>query len=162
MGEEMRQTTWTAENVETLKALWEQGVSHGQIAHRLGYSRSAVIGKVHRLDLPLRSTTSRHKAGRPRKRPSQVRKSGPVLCRPPAIPSFPLPSERPRPGAPDPLMLGVLDLTASSCRYPIGDPRHADFGFCGHERIAGLPYCDHHVRVCFPSVESRAALRRAA
>lgn len=162
MGEEMRQTTWTAENVETLKSLWAQGESAGTIARRLGCSRSAVIGKKDRLGLPWRATASRTKAGRRRKRPSQVRQPRPELYQPPTIPSFPLPSERPRHGAPDPLMLGVHDLTISSCRYPIGDPLHADFGFCGHQRIAGMSYCEHHASVCYPAVESRAALRRAA
>lgn len=161
MGEEMRQTTWTAENVETLKSLWAQGESAGTIARRLGCSRSAVIGKKDRLGLPWRATATRTKAGRRRKRPSQARQPRPE--QPPTIPSFPLPSERPRHGAPDPLKLGVLDLTTSSCRYPIGDPQHTDFGFCGHERLAGMPYCEHHARQCFPAVEARhAAIERAA
>lgn len=48
---------WTDERVETLKRLWEGGVSAAQIATALGgISRNAVIGKVHRLGLSGRRT----------------------------------------------------------------------------------------------------------
>ena len=60
---------WTDERVETLKKLWAEGLSASQIANRLGgVTRNAVIGKVHRLGLSGRTTTSRAKAPRPRRR----------------------------------------------------------------------------------------------
>ncbi|MBP8939426.1 MAG: GcrA cell cycle regulator, partial [Agrobacterium sp.] len=44
---------WTDERVEKLKKLWAEGLSASQIAAQLGgVSRNAVIGKVHRLNLP--------------------------------------------------------------------------------------------------------------
>jgi len=44
---------WTDERVERLKRLWSEGLSASQIAAQLGgVSRNAVIGKVHRLNLP--------------------------------------------------------------------------------------------------------------
>lgn len=52
---------WTDERVEKLKKLWAEGLSASQIAAQLGgVSRNAVIGKVHRLNLP-----GRVKAGGP-------------------------------------------------------------------------------------------------
>lgn len=52
---------WTDERVERLKRLWAEGLSASQIAAQLGgVSRNAVIGKVHRLNLP-----GRVKAGGP-------------------------------------------------------------------------------------------------
>lgn len=44
---------WTDENVETLKALWNQGKSASEIAIELGVpgennGRSAVLGKIHK------------------------------------------------------------------------------------------------------------------
>ena len=44
--------TWTSERVETLKKLWNEGLSASQIAAELGgVTRNAVIGKIHRLGL---------------------------------------------------------------------------------------------------------------
>lgn len=60
---------WTDERVEILKKLWAEGLSASQIAGRLGgVTRNAVIGKVHRLGLSGRATTSRMKTHRPRSR----------------------------------------------------------------------------------------------
>ena len=48
---------WTEERVELLRKLWAEGLSASQIAGRLGeVTRNAVIGKVHRLGLALRSS----------------------------------------------------------------------------------------------------------
>ncbi len=45
-------STWTGERVVELLALWAAGNSASQIGARLGCSRSAVIGKLHRLGAP--------------------------------------------------------------------------------------------------------------
>jgi GcrA cell cycle regulator len=46
---------WSDERVETLKRLWRDGLSASEISERMGAaSRSAIIGKVHRLKLPTR------------------------------------------------------------------------------------------------------------
>ena len=61
--------SWNDERVEILKKLWTEGLSASQIAGRIGgVSRNAVIGKVHRLGLSGRATTSRLKSSRPRLR----------------------------------------------------------------------------------------------
>ena len=50
---------WNDERVELLKKLWADGLSASQIASRLGgVTRNAVIGKVHRLGLSGRATSS--------------------------------------------------------------------------------------------------------
>ena len=60
---------WNDERVDLLKKLWADGLSASQIAGRLGgVTRNAVIGKVHRLGLSGRATTSRMKSHRPRVR----------------------------------------------------------------------------------------------
>ena len=51
--------SWTDERVEILTKMWAEGNSASQIAKELGgVTRNAVIGKVHRLGLSNRTTTS--------------------------------------------------------------------------------------------------------
>ncbi|HEY9235306.1 MAG TPA: GcrA family cell cycle regulator, partial [Phenylobacterium sp.] len=51
---------WTDERVESLKKLWQDGLSASQIAKQLGgVTRNAVIGKVHRLGLSGRAAPSK-------------------------------------------------------------------------------------------------------
>ena len=47
--------SWTDERIETLKKMWDSGLTATQIAEELGgVSRNAVIGKAHRLGLESR------------------------------------------------------------------------------------------------------------
>ena len=47
--------SWTDERIDTLKKMWDSGLTATQIAEQLGgVSRNAVIGKAHRLGLPAR------------------------------------------------------------------------------------------------------------
>ncbi|RYD98850.1 MAG: GcrA cell cycle regulator, partial [Sphingomonadales bacterium] len=47
--------SWTDERIDTLKKMWDSGLTATQIAEELGgVSRNAVIGKAHRLGLPAR------------------------------------------------------------------------------------------------------------
>src|SRR5262245_58744773 len=43
--------------------------------------------------------------------------------------------------------VSLLELTEKTCRWPLGDPRIPDFGFCGATPVAGQPYCVHHLRL---------------
>jgi len=53
---------WTDDRVEILKKMWGEGKSASQIAKELGgVTRNAVIGKVHRLGLSNRATTTKPK-----------------------------------------------------------------------------------------------------
>jgi GcrA cell cycle regulator len=125
----MTKPEWTAERVETIKSLWGTGLSAAQIASRLGasLSRSAVLGKVHRLGLP-RATEPRRTLGRP------------AVTSKPATPK----AETPPAG----LFLGVKmeNLTRTHCRYPEGDPV-IDITFCGQPRDGASSYCAHHRKI---------------
>lgn len=46
-------------------------------------------------------------------------------------------------------MKPLLDLEAPDCKWPIGDPKKADFGFCGERRQPGRPYCAGHCRLAY-------------
>lgn len=41
------------------------------------------------------------------------------------------------------------DLQSTSCRWPFGDPRDANFGFCGVEKAGCGPYCAEHAQLAF-------------
>jgi GcrA cell cycle regulator len=47
---------WTDERTEQLKGLWDEGLTVSAIASQLGgVTRNAIIGKVHRLKLSIRT-----------------------------------------------------------------------------------------------------------
>jgi GcrA cell cycle regulator len=52
---------WTAARIATLMALWNEGLSTSAIGGRLGITKNAVVGKVHRLGLPKRHAPARAK-----------------------------------------------------------------------------------------------------
>ena len=53
--------SWTDERIETLRKMWDSGLTATQIAEELGgVSRNAVIGKAHRLGLASRQIGRAH------------------------------------------------------------------------------------------------------
>ena len=158
--------SWTDERVELLKKLWSEGLSASQIAGRLGsVTRNAVIGKVHRLGLSGRATTSRMKTHRPRARMANAKRAAKpryaVAGNPAVRGLFAGEGEAYVPPAEEiviPLAerKTIQTLTECSCRWPIGDPQMADFHFCGKNKVPALPYCEHHARRAFqPAVPRR-------
>jgi GcrA cell cycle regulator len=62
----------------------------------------------------------------------------------------------------------LFDLQFNSCRFPIGDPRDAEFSFCGQPApgFGVNPYCPTHQKIAFakatgPSQHKSAAARLA-
>lgn len=54
--------------------------------------------------------------------------------------------------------LTLLQLTERTCKWPVGDPLHDDFHFCGHESGESSPYCSYHSKLAFqPTTERRRA-----
>jgi GcrA cell cycle regulator len=163
---------WNDERVELLKKLWADGLSASQIAGRLGgVTRNAVIGKVHRLGLSGRATTSRMKSHRPRARAQSAKR----LMKPrfanignPALRNLYLADTEPYTSPAEELDIPVNErkyiqtLTEISCRWPIGDPQHAEFHFCGKTKITGLPYCEFHARRAFQPPQPRRRDREVA
>jgi GcrA cell cycle regulator len=35
------------------------------------------------------------------------------------------------------------------CKWPIGDPRSSEFGFCGKPAVQGRPYCAEHCAAAY-------------
>ena len=61
---------WTEEMVETLKKLWDEGVTTGEIGRRLNISKNSIVGKVHRLGLSGRPSPIKKKSDKPAKEPT--------------------------------------------------------------------------------------------
>lgn len=153
MGEGM---SWTDERTEKLKTLWNEGLSASQIAGRIGgVTRNGVIGKVHRLGLSGRTTTSRLKRNRqrPRKPSPQratflhgqaVRRARIAELKQEAYhpPREPLPP--PNPG--DIATKTFAEIEADDCRFIPADPRSGGKMFCGHPVVPGTSWCAHHLQ----------------
>ncbi|MGQ0671868.1 MAG: GcrA family cell cycle regulator [Hyphomicrobium sp.] len=156
---------WNDERVELLKKLWAEGLSASQIAGRLGsVTRNAVIGKVHRLGLSGRATTSRMKSHRPRQRVAKrMAKARFATVGNPTLRALYQPEAEPFTASVEELDIPMAErksiqtLVECSCRWPIGDPQMADFHFCGKTKIGNLPYCEFHARRAFqpPQVKRR-------
>lgn len=138
---------WTDERVETLKKLWQDGLSCTQIAKQLGgVTRNAVIGKITRLGLAGRAAPSA--PARPKFR--APRPARPAVASPPPPPP-PLPPAPARYVEEGPGLATVLTLGTHMCKWPIGDPRNATFTYCGRRQDKG-PYCAEHARVAYQPI----------
>lgn len=171
----MTDTPWTDDRVEQLKKLWDEGLSASHIAARLGgITRNAVIGKVHRMGLSGRARKPSSTAPRQKRSPRNLTTMVPSfnttkMPRPPR--SAPPVDHADTIELPEPFecieevpaaQACQLDaLNAANCHWPIGDPREADFHFCGGRAAEGKPYCAHHCRISYqPVTHQRATAMR--
>lgn len=143
-----RQGLWSEERVELLKKLWNSGTSAGHIVGELGnVTRNAVIGKIHRLGLSKRTTTSRMKKHKPR-RVKEPAPMPPPRVKPLRIPGALFTAE-PLPDARTPLegakLVSFEDLEQNHCRWMHGNR------YCGCPNVHGTSYCSEHARLAYQS-----------
>lgn len=170
----MTYVSWDDTVTEALRKLWAAGMSASQCAtalateHNIAVSRSAVIGKVHRLGLAgRRQATSAlrgallqgnglraERTAPPPHKPVKRRVTRRVmtgnrfdlidsidLSLPEALPAEDIPADQRR---------TLLELENGHCRYPYGHVGDIGFFFCGApdaDCINGRPYCRFHERV---------------
>ncbi len=155
---------WTDERITLLRQMWQDGNSASVCAKALDCTRNAVIGKVHRLDMPKRISTQFARAkAKPKKYVSgQFRKSRAKARvipfygkREPTIRKVAMPPPLP----PNCEPIGLLALPIRGCHYPVGDATGEKQMFCGMIDSSATPYCDYHARMMYRPVEPR---RRAA
>lgn len=162
--------SWTDDRVDLLRKLWTDGLSASQIAAELGgVTRNAVIGKVHRLGLSGRAKGNGATTARTRK-PASPKAAGFTRTTKNAGGAKPAGAQAaaPRPAPvvdvpkPEPKMLNLLQLTDSTCKFPIGDPQEDTFGFCGAKPRDGDPYCEYHCRLAYQPASDRRKDRSKA
>lgn len=150
--------SWTDERVSLLKKLWGEGKTAAEIAGELGgVTRNAVIGKAHRLKLSNRVSPIQQNAKKAANTNSVAKKVEPApkekkVAVPPVQQAQTIEGGR---------EYSLMELGPRQCRWPSGDPRNEDFGFCGAECVPGLPYCAEHAKVAYQT-SSRARTLNAA
>ena len=177
--------SWTDERINLLKKMWKDGKSAAEIAKTLGkgVTRNAVIGKAHRMGLSGRPSPIKKPTAAPAKKEKEAaapRKEAAAAPKESAAPRKPAQQqtkhpplmhnrdvEEPRKPEKEILPLNggtpLIDLTERMCKWPIGDPREADFTFCGRGIRVGTPYCPDHAAMAYQtSSRGRPAAAAAA
>jgi GcrA cell cycle regulator len=143
---------WTHERIALLRMLWKQGETADAIGARFGLTRSAVLGKIHRLRLhadqpapnaaaakaPALNKKSTAEAPARRRRQTKYKSRAPVGPTP----------------APSRQYKTLLELTNVTCRWPHGRPGTDRFFFCGAAEAdleRGIPYCARHMQRAYPN-----------
>ena len=139
--------SWNAEQMTRLEHLYRDGFSFREIAADIGVTRNAVIGKVHRMQLPTRDV---------------ILKAKPVVVRPPKPRRvrhrtfFKVNKPEPEPDPAVDYKCIITALTDTTCRYPLWKTETPPFAvkfYCGApgaELSIGQPYCRKHARLCNP------------
>lgn len=160
---------WTDEEDARLTRLYAEGLTFVQMADRLGYSKGKIAGRLHRLKLTGKRPMGRHRQAvhseKPGPKPKTVGAArGRQAKSAPPMPAPVQPKWGDRSGqqarksrldpAPHPAARAArpssLIWVPKTCQYPHGDPRDADFHFCGAplEVRDGRPYCPKHEALC--------------
>jgi len=130
-----------AEALVTACKMRAEGYSYEGISAHVGRSREWVRWRVRKVQPPFK----------PHRWAPRPKAAAPALAK--------SPSAEAAPEAPEPILLltprriSFMQLTPTTCRYPLGDPRDSDFSFCGNSCVPGMSYCDGHHRLCYRPYE---------
>jgi GcrA cell cycle regulator len=150
---------WSEALVARLSELWLSGITGGEIGHRLGISRCAVMGKLRRLGL----------LGAGRRMPAQLLKTTEQVSRPQKRPhkrnKLPLPPPEPYQAPPPPPLppigsFDLLELRNGHCRWP-SDGDGPRWTFCGAKQTHDSSYCAEHHAMAHARVSQRDYDRQA-
>jgi len=143
---------WPKEKTKELIRLVNLNLTGSQIAREMKTTRSAISGRCHRLGIQItgaeKPPTLAHaaRAAAPVKRPRPFTmpaahkrtsmRSAPSLPKP-TLETF------------DPVRISIAGLDETTCRWPLGDPKTADFAYCGRTDKARItdPYCIGHTKI---------------
>lgn len=146
-------TAWTEDRVAFLRNLHDQGLSATLIANQIGgITRCAVIGKLSRLGLSGRTSTSHANrqgdGGLVEKFRFGMQARKALANRDSGSPKIKRERFEARESAAKFLSLTFLEAADNSlCMYPQGEGR--DIRFCGQPTVADQPYCRNCRAVCY-------------
>ena len=135
---------WPAPTVERLTKLWADGMSQSEIGVQLGVSKSAIGGKIHRLDLPRRPNPAGTGRSHQKKRPPGAGRDHHGAADDPDAKPMRAEDRRPpeapteRPGVDLPRLFPRL----SECAWPMNNGK--PWRSCGDPVVPGKPYCAKH------------------
>ena len=153
-------------------------MSTSEIGKRLGISKNAVVGKLHRLGWTSRagdavaddkkSSDKKQNTTESKKKPvakvtakpvKQVKpsKKGEKSVDKPKVAPIQKPKRSTIRGMKESTVhqrmvqhaLEMANLKPNQCRWPIGDPDSDDFHFCGAPVFVGKPYCYEHCKQAY-------------
>jgi GcrA cell cycle regulator len=148
-----KRSWWTKARTRRLSIMWADGLPASHIATELGdgITRSAVLGKLHRMRRGVPAV--------PRARPPKIERSrqkiesifgtrqrrvkdGKSWRSPPKTEAVELPIE-----PPPATRVTIWELTSRTCRWPYGTPGENSFCYCGGKTMAlGQVYCAFHTK----------------
>ncbi len=144
--------SWTEDRVSILKKLWGDGHTAAEIAKQLGgVTRNAVIGKAHRLKLSNRVSPIQQnkKAANKNVERKDLKKTKVSSVKTSSTASYVDAVEKPVEAVIPDNLHSLLELKPRMCRWPSGDPKEKEFGFCGEKTISGIPYCEEHAKLAY-------------
>ena len=144
---------WTKQEVEKLKKYLEAGFATSEIGRRLGYTKNAVIGKIHRL----KSVNGLTNVKIPKKKISSPRsinefavdmilkekaeKEKDVVKKVKFTDNF------------EGLKLKLIDLPVDACVWHVTESKDGEFCFCGCQVVKNKSYCSRHCQEAYNIVE---------
>ena len=151
-------SAWSAAEDAALEQMWRSGLSTARIGAALGKTKNAVIGRAHRLHLPLRGSPVKRRDGstvpkssRPREATAAVSRVGKVsrgVRRDDTNPMRHARTDLPSKGMAVPCTPARPMIWSRTCQWPLwpnGARRgHPDYGrYCGAPSVHGS-YCAVH------------------
>lgn len=142
---------WSKEDAEKALQLFNNKTSYGEIAVRFNRTRNAVAGLISRFRKK-GLVVSKHESPVIRKKRATPERLNPikvveVVLRPHRVRLRLIVNET---------EVTFAELEPHHCRWPIGDPKHSDFRFCGCNHLEGKPYCRAHtIEAGGPAIQRR-------
>ena len=177
--------SWTDKKIEKLKVLWEKGIPTAEIGKRLGFSKNAIVGKVHRLGLsnrnsPIKTSTpsvaktkpsvskkiSDEKTLNPKKtKDLTVKPIKQEVSNKAEIKSKPAQKNEsqkvvetlPKAKKTSDDGVSLMELTSDRCCWPIDDATSEGFHFCGKKVFKNKPYCLEHCAMAYTTTSSSSS-----
>lgn len=123
--------------------MWEQGKSGGEIANKLGVTRSSIMGRIHRMrnesNIKYRAKNISVKSDRVVRTRDKAKSYKKLRTFIPVEQIIPKPKHS----------VSILDLQHWSCRYIVGDPKKPlDRIYCG-QVSEKWSYCKDHAQLCY-------------